>query len=468
MSNKKYLNPKLPYFEAMSLFELKIKEAKRIIRKAYEDNNGKIFISYSGGKDSTVLRHLALSMYPELKVVFSNTTNELSEVLQYVKKTPNVIAVLPEMSFKQVVKTHGFPIISKETSQKVHEIKHTNGKKTRLLRYYGNNKGNSKLSIKWRFLADQPFDVTNKCCTILKKRPLEKWAKEQGLIPLIALMQDESRLRSQLALYGADDGKKIYPFLKTSWTESDIWLYAEVNNIRFAECYYDRIVNNKFIPKRTRTGCEYCAFGIAQEKTDRFERSKILTPKRYEMIMNLKNNGVKYRDAIKIALRDVNTSHLNIFGGSIEQKVDKFNDYHRLYAFTAKTKPSTCPCCGSKDVKKDIAVKQHFLDTPHPNTSEKRSIVVENHYYKCSTCKMSFLNDLHMFNHRFAVTKRLIDYIYSNINNMSAMEVSERTGLNVEEIYDILMYCKKEIKSALLNNQKTIWFDVENNLVEVA
>ena len=265
----------------MNNLKLKIQAAEQRIIEAYEENNGKIFLSFSGGKDSTILRHIALNLFPDIQCVFSNTTNELKEVLQYVKTFDNIITVKPKLSFTQVVKKYGFPLVSKEVSQKVNDLKRTNGKATRITRYSGNPlTGNGKLSIKWRYLAEEDFDVTHLCCSKLKKDPLNKWAKENGLKPIIALMKDESRLRSQLALYGKDDGKKIYPFLKTDWTEKDIWDYAKLHNIRFAECYYDIVVDGILLKGRNRTGCEFCGFGITLEKEDRYKRTKALTPKK--------------------------------------------------------------------------------------------------------------------------------------------------------------------------------------------
>ncbi len=123
----------------------------RIIEE-YMRHNGKIFISWSGGKDSQVLMHIALRLFPFLPVVYSNTTNEMKEILDHIKKYPNVITVFPNKNFKQVIKTEGFPLVSKEVSQKVHELKNTNGYKLRMLRAYGNNKGDSKLPDAWHFL----------------------------------------------------------------------------------------------------------------------------------------------------------------------------------------------------------------------------------------------------------------------------------------------------------------------------
>jgi 3'-phosphoadenosine 5'-phosphosulfate sulfotransferase (PAPS reductase)/FAD synthetase len=284
-----------------SNLDYKICLAQNIIIEEYMRTNGNLFLSWSGGKDSTVLMHIAKNLFPDIKIVFSDTTNEMSEIKKYIKQFSNVIIVKPRISFKKVIKLHGFPLVSKEISQKANELKHSNGKRTKLLRYYGDKKGNSVLPKKWRFLAEQKFDVTNKCCYILKKEPLERWAKANGNPkPLIALMSDESRLRQQLALYGNENGKKVYPFLRTGWTEKDIWAYAKKYNIRFAECYYDSVVNGVLIKALDRSGCEYCNFGVHLDKNDKFERSRALAPKRYENMMKIENNGVTFQEAINL------------------------------------------------------------------------------------------------------------------------------------------------------------------------
>ena len=142
--------------------EDKIKLAEDEIKKYYQLNDGNIFISFSGGKDSTVLRHIALNLYPDLKVVFSDTTNELTEIYKYIKTFDNIIKVYPAMPFTDVVKIHGFPLVSKEVSQKVYELKHSQGARTKNTRLNCDEKGNGKLPIKWRFLAEQEFDCTHK------------------------------------------------------------------------------------------------------------------------------------------------------------------------------------------------------------------------------------------------------------------------------------------------------------------
>ena len=432
------------------LFSLqdKIKETESCIIEAYNINNGKLFISFSGGKDSTILRHIALRLFPDIKVVFSNTTNELKEVLDYVKTFPNVITVFPKMNFKQVSQKHGFPLVSKEVSQKVNELKRTHGRKTRNTRFNGDKKGNGRLSTKWRYLAEQEFDVTHKCCAILKKDPLEKWAKKDRLKPIIALMQDESMLRMQLALYGKDDGKKIYPFLNTGWGEADIWEYARQYNIRFAECYYDRIINGALVKARKRTGCEYCGFGITHEEEDRFARSKITNPKRYESIMKIENNGITFLDAIGIVKAKNKTPILDLYGVKLSNvSKHKMDDDAECstYSVDSTTLIKECPHCKSKNIQRGFGHYGNYIDSPHPKTKKRRWVFVQSEYgYDCLDCKLPIIDDLHMFNTEHVVTDRLVKYIHANINKKSFAEITDETGISFEKAYKIAMSYKKE------------------------
>lgn len=136
----------------MNIIE-KIDKAKQIIINSYNKNNGNVFVSFSGGKDSTVLLHITRTIYPDIKAVYSNTTNVDLDVVKYVKTFDNIITVFPKMNFKTVAKTYGFPLVSKEVSQKVNELKHTRSLKLESTRLNGDCKGNGKLPIKWRFLA---------------------------------------------------------------------------------------------------------------------------------------------------------------------------------------------------------------------------------------------------------------------------------------------------------------------------
>ena len=98
--------------------ESKIIQTKYLIRRAVmEFGLDKVYISYSGGKDSTVLSHIAKTMYPDILHLFANTTNEYPETIKHIngEKKENgtkIITVLPKdakgntWTFKKVVDTY--------------------------------------------------------------------------------------------------------------------------------------------------------------------------------------------------------------------------------------------------------------------------------------------------------------------------------------------------------------------------
>ena len=415
----------------------KIIAAEKTLTDAYKNSNGKLFISFSGGKDSVVLRHIALKLFRNLPVVFSNTTNELIEITKYIKTFPNIITVKPKLSFTEVVEKYGFPLVSKEVSQKVYDLKNTNGVKTRTTRFQGDHKGNGKLSNKWRFLAEEEFNVTHKCCSILKKDPLEKWGKKQGLKPIIALMSDESRLRQQLALYGDDKNGKVYPFLRTGWTEEDIWAYAKLHDIRFAECYYDRIVNGQLLKARTRTGCEYCAFGVTLEKEDRFARSKISSPKRFEKMMNITNNGVKFSEVLSLIKQDtLPKPTLDIYGYTFSTEINK--PQRLVYSLKPRHNSPRCSHCSSKKTNKKLSYRESFFDTPKDNVV--RNIWVDITIHECEECGYEMTTGTPMINQHLHCTNRLIDYVEKHINTHSMAYIMEKCLINKDTLVKIGKY----------------------------
>lgn len=79
-----------------------------------------VYISFSGGKDSTVLLHIARNIYPDIKAVFSDTGLEFPEIRNFVKTFDNVDVVKPKMLFRDVIEKYGYPFISKEVSECVY------------------------------------------------------------------------------------------------------------------------------------------------------------------------------------------------------------------------------------------------------------------------------------------------------------------------------------------------------------
>ena len=80
----------------------------------------KYILSFSGGKDSTVLLYIVRSLYPNIEAVFVDTGLEYPEIRQFVKSFHTVTILRPEMRFDEVVKKSGYPVASKELSRKIY------------------------------------------------------------------------------------------------------------------------------------------------------------------------------------------------------------------------------------------------------------------------------------------------------------------------------------------------------------
>ena len=113
----------------MSDLDKKVRDATHRIEELYYETEGKCYVSFSGGKDSTVL--LALIKLCEevytippnaIPAVFVNTGIEMGvtvEFVKWVKKNyyQNVQINRTEKSFDWVLKNYGKPIRSKLRSE---------------------------------------------------------------------------------------------------------------------------------------------------------------------------------------------------------------------------------------------------------------------------------------------------------------------------------------------------------------
>ena len=292
-------------------------------------HRGHVYVSFSGGKDSTVLKHIVDSMYDDVPALFVNTGLEFPEIQKFVRDIKegkyecfnnDVEIVRPEMRFDEVIKTYGYPVVSKEISQLVEEakigiargdgsyayrLKKLNGE---LLKPDGTK---SQFNCdKWKFMLDAPYDISDKCCKVMKKKPAKAYEKQTGRKSIIGTMASESRLRYQRWLkYGCNsfDEKRATSNPLSFWTEQDILLYIKKYNVPYCSVYGDIVVkdnNEDVLEGQTnlvdylgdysgqdtltttgcaRTGCIFCMFGCHLEKEpNRFQRLKETHPKQYE------------------------------------------------------------------------------------------------------------------------------------------------------------------------------------------
>ena len=114
----KMTNDLLKQLQSLPL-DIKIRKTELRIREWYEHWDGNVYVSFSGGKDSTVLLDIVRHLYPNVPAVFSDTGLEYPEIKEFVKTFPNVIIVRPKHSFKEILTKYGYPIISKEVANTV-------------------------------------------------------------------------------------------------------------------------------------------------------------------------------------------------------------------------------------------------------------------------------------------------------------------------------------------------------------
>lgn len=306
----KHTRDELKQMQALPL-NIKIKMTQQRIRDWYNYWGGNVYQSFSGGKDSTVMKHIVDSMGYDVPAVFVNTGLEYPEIQQFVRDikdgkydcfNDNVEIIRPKMRFDEVVKNIGYPVISKTISHIIAIAKRTpNGKIAK--KYVFDENSKSKYSAyRYRMLVNAPFNVSDRCCDIMKKKPFHEYEKETGRKSYTATMADESMNRETNWLQnGCNAFETEHPQSKplSFWTEQDILSYLKTYNVPYASVYGDIVtVNNQltlFGDKNyelettgcDRTGCIFCGFGCHLDKgKSRFERLKETHPRQYNYCLN--------------------------------------------------------------------------------------------------------------------------------------------------------------------------------------
>ncbi len=309
--------------------QAKILMTQRRIREWVDYWHDDVYVSFSGGKDSTVLKHIVDQMYDNIPAVFVNTGLEYPEIRQFVLEikagkyscfNPDVEIVRPEMRFDEVIQRYGYPVISKEVSHAIYCVREIGGKSSDyyMKRFNGElldaNGQKSQFNIeKWKPMLDAPFKIGSGCCDVMKKRPIKRYARESGRKAIIGTMAAESRMRlTKWLKYGCNayDSKDQTSKPLSFWTEQDILHYikeynvpycpvygeirvkqtedvidGQINLIDYLECYEPE--DTLETTGCTRTGCMFCMFGCHLEKEpNRFQRMKITHPKQYEYCMD--------------------------------------------------------------------------------------------------------------------------------------------------------------------------------------
>lgn len=333
--------------------ESKIAMSKDRLRKFVdwcEDNDLTVYQSYSGGRDSVVVRHLlqSIGLGGTVTPVFSNTGLELPEIVKFARKLEGLVEVKPKKHFREVWDTYGMPIGSKMTAKKLRVLQEgLNGTNTNMHRLYdtgikrdGTAAPSYKLANKWRHLVhnEHKMKFTDLCCDHLKKEPLDTYQKTVGGGRIDGMRAAEGGERGKKHVCTVFDGKKPHSSPILFWSEEDVLAYLEMHDIEVCEVYYDRVFDSEgeclacdskhtthptvaeweseaapyvefgldgdgttwkvhkdgrdgslffFIQGEKRTGCSFCGFGAHLEKgANRFQKLSVAQPRLHNIIMN--------------------------------------------------------------------------------------------------------------------------------------------------------------------------------------
>lgn len=324
-----YTKEDLKTMQAWSLAR-KIRVTQTRIMEWYIKHDNKCYVSFSGGKDSTVLADLAARVCSMINVKlilwFSDTGLEFPEVRTHVKnfgtylenkyniKVETIMEYPTDRNgkrvlFKDVILNEGYPIVSKNVSQHIKGARNGGKSSLALLNGTYTTDGIHKSIFcceKWKFLLDAPFKISNRCCYLMKKNPAHKFNKKSGLKPIIGSMACESKQRKTNWLqYGCNifNGKEPASRPISFWTEQDILKYLLKFNIPYPSVYGEIQQNEKgeyYTTGYNRTGCVFCAYGCHNEKEpNRFQKLKQTHPKLHEYCMKpVEQGGLGMREVL--------------------------------------------------------------------------------------------------------------------------------------------------------------------------
>lgn len=238
---------------------------KKTIQKYGEDN---FYISFSGGKDSTVLHYLIDQAIPGNRIprVFINTGIEHLAIVEYVKQLAagddRIVLISPKKSIKETLEKVGYPFKSKEHAKKVAQYQATR-KLTKYLLDYINAEGKRSGTkyvcpdkLKYQFTEENKLKISHYCCHELKKKPVHEYEKASGRTANITgMLRDEGGARENIPCLVTQGNilKHFHPLAKVTggWVD---W-YIETNKIQICQLYKEPY-NFK------RTGCKGCPFAL--------------------------------------------------------------------------------------------------------------------------------------------------------------------------------------------------------------
>lgn len=253
------------------------------INKQY-DLEHNAYISFSGGKDSTVLHYLIDMALPNNSIprVFSNTGIEYKFIREFVEELaatdPRIQIVNASVNLKQMWETEGYPFKSKEHSKKLLEYKRGSRSASSIqyktgIRILPDGSTTKSFAACPKILLEQynedyPIKISHMCCKRLKKDPMHNWAKENNkTIYMTGMRSAEGGQRRAMHCVLTDKLGNLYSFSPLA-VVSDDWEEEFIKRYKIPICklYYPPY-------NFTRTGCKGCPFTLdLQNQLDTMEK----------------------------------------------------------------------------------------------------------------------------------------------------------------------------------------------------
>ena len=178
---------------------------RKVIQKYGEEN---FYISFSGGKDSTIVHHLVDIALPDNQIprVFINTGIEYLDMVKHVKQLAEnderIVIYNSGVHITKMLKKYGYPFKSKIHARKVATYQNSGYCKTARMYIEGIRSNKEKSSIKcpkklaYQFTEENKLKISDHCCYKLKKEPAKRYQKQSGKnIPIIGLRMAEGGTR---------------------------------------------------------------------------------------------------------------------------------------------------------------------------------------------------------------------------------------------------------------------------------
>lgn len=245
----------------------RLQKIRQIVNQYGEEN---FYISFSGGKDSTVLSKLVDMAIPsnDIPRVYADTGIELNMIRDFVYNMAEwdwrIEIIKPSTPIIPMLEAEGYPFKSKEHSLYVSEYQRMGERSAYYTRYLfpeetRKSYGCPKI-LRYQFTPQFNLKISKKCCDVLKKNPLNQYMKTaKKQITITGMLKEEGGSRNNITCFNLKQ-KNFHPLavVTKNWEE---W-FIEKYDVEICDIY-------KSPYNFPRTGCKGCPYIInLQEELD--------------------------------------------------------------------------------------------------------------------------------------------------------------------------------------------------------